>query len=784
MAATTRLEARQSAEVIRLAPLGDDDVSIMARACLGAASLPAEVDALVRDGADGVPFFVEELLAAAIAAHTLVPADDGWTSTSQMAPLVPRSFAETVRGRLNDAGPQGRRLLGVAALLGRHFDCRLAARAAACTPPAAHDLLERAVAMQLLAADADTFTFRHALTRDAILGELLPTERGDLAARALAELERTAPAGGEEWRHLAADLAQAAGDDDHAAVLLLGAGRSSLRRGALATATAALEQARRTAADAEIRADIEEALAEARSAAGDVSETQAAVAALLKTLDGIDAPPARRGQAHLLLARAAVAATRFGLASDELSRARRLAAAGGDPALAVRVEAVSAHIAIGEGRIGEAEALASRAVTKAKTSGQPEVVCEALEVAARCARTRDLAEAAEISARALEVAEEHGLALWRMRALYQLGVVDLFRSSGVEALQRAREEAQRLGAVATVASLDLEIGAGLEAQWRWAEAEEALTRSVEMSHVLGLGVLEAMGHVFIAITYAERGARRRMEESIGRAMGLAGDDPEVVATIWGDARAVASLVDEDRARARSDLSRAIQLYGPRRAVTPHLADALRALVMSVDGEEVDITKVTGTTVTACQGAGYLAYANAVRLGHHGLTEEASGAAERGDRELATAPWYLHLVRRLSAEAALADGWGEPGVWLDEAASFFDRSGNERLASACRAVLRRTGIRVARRTRAASTLPPPLREAGVTAREAEVLALVGGGLSNREIALRLFLSERTVEHHVGWLRRKLAVKSRAQLVASAAADASVGADTAGGARSRP
>jgi len=60
--------------------------------------------------------------------------------------------------------------------------------------------------------------------------------------------------------------------------------------------------------------------------------------------------------------------------------------------------------------------------------------------------------------------------------------------------------------------------------------------------------------------------------------------------------------------------------------------------------------------------------------------------------------------------------------------------------------------------------PPDGRAGLTRREREVAALVADGLTNRQIAERLFISERTADGHLEHIREKLGVRSRSQIAA--------------------
>ena len=57
----------------------------------------------------------------------------------------------------------------------------------------------------------------------------------------------------------------------------------------------------------------------------------------------------------------------------------------------------------------------------------------------------------------------------------------------------------------------------------------------------------------------------------------------------------------------------------------------------------------------------------------------------------------------------------------------------------------------------------LIQRGLSSREAEVAELVTQGLSNREVANKLFVTEKTVKFHLTNIYKKMSVKSRAQLI---------------------
>ncbi len=734
------VSARRAATRVQVPRLTSRAVTQMAAACLDVADVPRSVTRLLAD-CDGLPFAVEEILAAAVSSGELVHGTGGWQVNDDVVTGVPSSIVGSVRNRIAALGRQARNVIVSAAVLGRQFDWALLPSVADVGESEALDALHEAHDVQLIepvSADGSTFRFRHSLTRDAIVSDLLPPELASRSARAAAAIEEAHPGLPGVWCELVAELRAAAGQPVGAARLLLTAGRRALLQGAMTSAITVLRDARKLLAesgDADwvLDIDVDEALAEALALSGDYQQLGLLAEDLIARLDAMGSDPRRQALIRLRAASTRPEDNPDGAAAH-LSAARATARRLDDLELASRTDAVAARYALVAGELEEADVLAHRSLASAETAGltgwAAEVAVESLDVIGRRERVRDLGAARAAFERAHKIADKRALGVWRIRTLHELATIDMLADGATSALTEVRELAHEAGVLSVATTIDLQLAnlwsLGTDLDRALAAARQCERGATQIS----AHRIEAMAICLQALVAAIRSDGAAAEREAERAEAIMPGDPEVLATSVGQIRVVAALFRDDveravrdSAAARSQVERALStprrfrgFYSPAQAplIARGRSLGLYALLQAVGGGDVRaairLAQTAGAAVSWNRGC--LAYAEAVVEGRAGRRTRATGLADEGSAWFAPfAPWWNHLARRLVAPAALQDGWGEPVSWMREAAASFESTGHDRLASACRGILRKAGERVPRSGRGQAQVPVADAQAG-------------------------------------------------------------------------
>jgi DNA-binding CsgD family transcriptional regulator/tetratricopeptide (TPR) repeat protein len=715
--------------VIELEPLGRRAIADLLAHLLDSAP-PAELVADVLSRTDGVPLFVEEVVDAHLRARSVI-VEAGSAHWRGGPVALPRSVREMVTARLEPLPRQFRDVLVALAVTGVPDPPGLVPVVAATDDDVANEAFRRGVEAGLLVTGGGVIAFRHAVIREAVVDAAVPQLVASMHRRAGAALtDRSMLA--RRAAHLAA-----AGDRDQAADAFAAAAACELAAHALLGAERLARRAVDLAGAAQTRAAAADALAAVLAAQGRWADAFEIDEMTIR--DGDDSAERRHRMASAALeagypdrAKAVLASADDGLPVSRLL-AGRIALVGGDAAAA----------------LAEADHVLGQPVDVDTRLAALDIRARALDFLDHRARAADAwtDQAAE--------ADAAGRTQAKLRALFQLGKQEFFAGGLPVRLRETVEVAASAGALLELAWAEETLAVALTLQGDPAAALEVLEAAIGRARELHL---DQLGFLLVA-----------------QAGALSFSQPDVEA-IFAEAEALAPAPDllMFTSSIRADIALQHGRYD----------DA----VAGFEAVERMLANMPGAAPIDSSCSLIWAYSAA------GRPDSAQAALRRAEATPDLARWYQRPVLLEAGRALLAGNaagvnaaiaaaagpmpfsiasmriigadvlGGDARIpWLREAVDIYESTGAAAYRERARRLLREAGGPVPRR-RQSAPVPKELAGRGVTAREAEVLRLLGDGMSNADIASKLFLSVRTVETHVSSLLAKLQLRSRGQLTA--------------------
>jgi DNA-binding CsgD family transcriptional regulator len=592
------------------------------------------------------------------------------------------------------------------------------------------DGLAEAVASGMLTARPGAIEFRHELARLAIEDSVGPARRLDLHRRVLAALAD--PPVGEPDVVRLSHHAEAAGDAEAVLEYAPAAAARATAVGAYREAAGQLARALRfeELLAPERRAELLRRYSDACYSTDRCLDAIAAVERMLETYRGVG-DRLKEGEALCLLSRlqmcpasvleAEPAGRRAVEILEKFPEGAELAMAYANlTALSMNAEDAESTRAWGARaielaeRVGNAEAL----VHALCSAGTMEMLLHGPSAGAQAERSLELARAAGLEVHVLRAYSNMAWPLWRHRAY---ALADAYLDAGIALCEEPDYDLWRSQMLAHRACVRLEQG-------HWDDAVDAAGRAI--NDPLSSPLPRILGRIVLGLVRARRG------------------DPHA-RPLLGDAAALAEGSGE------------LQRIGP--------AAAARAEAAWLAG---DLAAIDGLTAGALQlaldrQADWVVGQLASWRRRAGIAERVPPVPEPFALELAGRPEdaadaWAALGCPYEAALALADAGDEPALRL--AHDRLQELGARTSAAVVARKLRGLGVRglprgPRRRTRE--------NAAQLTERELEVLALLAVGSRNAAIAERLFVSPRTVDHHVSAILRKLDVATRGEAVAEAA-----------------